>query len=68
MESGTERAIELADQKIETNFLEKERIKLRKVLKNTLNDSTIEVDLFYAVIENISAVEQYSITMEKEGL
>ncbi len=68
LESGTKRAIELADQKIETNFLEKERIKLRKVLKNTLNDSTIEVDLFYAVIENISAVEQYSITMEKEGL
>lgn len=68
LSSGTEKALELADEKIQTKFQEFEKIKSRKVLKNTTNDSTIEVDVFYAVIENISKVEEYTITpIEEEG-
>ncbi len=67
LETGTNKAIELADQKIQTKFLEKEQIKMRKVLKNTINDSTIDVDLFYSVIENIGKMEKYTIIVEKEG-
>ncbi len=64
LESGTNKALELADEKIKTKFKEKERIKLRKVLKNTINDSTIDVDVFYAVIENIGKKEEYSVEKE----
>ena len=67
LESGTNKALELADQKIQTKFLENEKINTRKVLKNSINDSTIDVDVFYSVIENISKVEEYSITTEEEG-
>ncbi len=67
LETGTNKALELADEKIKAKFLENESIKTRKVLKNTLNDSTIDVDIFYSVIENIAKVEEYSISIEKEG-
>lgn len=67
LESGTNKALELADQKIQTKFLENEKINTRKVLKNSINDSTIDVDVFYSVIENISKQEEYSITIEEEG-
>ncbi len=66
--SGTNKALELADEKIQAKFQEYEKIKTRKVLKNSTNDSTIEVDVFYSVIENVSKVEEYTITTtEEEG-
>ena len=67
LDSGTNKALELADEKIQTKFLENEKINTRKVLKNSINDSTIDVDIFYSVIENISKLEEYSITTEEEG-
>lgn len=67
LENGTNVALNTADQKIQTKFQENEKIKLRKVLKNNINDSTIEVDVFYAVIENISKVEEYTVATEEEG-
>ncbi len=67
LESGTKMALELADEKIQTKFQEAEKIKMRKVLKNALNDSTIDVDVFYSVIENISQVEEYTVITEEEG-
>lgn len=67
LEKGSEKALEIADQKIQAKFLENERIKTRKVLKNSLNDSTIEMDVFYSVIENIAKVEEYAIDTEEEG-
>lgn len=68
LSNGTTKALELADQKIQAKFKEFEKIKSRKVLKNTINDSTIEIDVFYAVIENISKIEEYTITpIEEEG-
>lgn len=65
--AGINKALELADEKIQTKFQEFEKIKSRKVLKNSTNDSTIEVDVFYSIIENISKVEEYTITIEEEG-
>lgn len=65
--AGITKALELADEKIQTKFREFEKIKSRKVLKNSTNDSTIEVDVFYSIIENISKVEEYTITTEEEG-
>lgn len=67
LERGTNRAIYLADEKIKAKFKENEKIKVRKVLKNIINNSTIEVDVFYSVIENISKVEEYTILAEEEG-
>ena len=46
---------------------EEEKIKSRKVLKKSINDSTIDVELFYVVIENIAKVEEYTVELEKEG-
>ena len=67
LNSGMNKALELANQKIQAKFQEGEKIKVQKVLKNSINDSTIEMDIFYSVIENISQVEEYSITIEEEG-
>lgn len=66
LETGTNKALEIADQKVQAKFKENEKIKLRKVLKNSINDSTIEMDVFYSVIEGISKVEKYTIETEEE--
>lgn len=67
LEAGTKKAVELADEKIKAQFRASEKIKFQKVLKNSLNDSTIETEVFYSVIEDISQLEEYSITTEEEG-
>ncbi len=66
LETGTEKALELANEKIKMQFSEFEKIKVQKVLKNTLNDSTIELEVFYSIIENIAKIEEYSINTEIE--
>lgn len=67
LNSGMNKALELANQKIQAKFQEGEKVKVQKVLKNSINDSTIEMDIFYSVIENIAQVEEYSIIIEEEG-
>ena len=68
LEMGVEKAIKLADEKINLKLQEPEYIKVRKVLKKSLNDSTIEVELFYAVVENITKVVEYEeIIDNKDG-
>ncbi len=66
LESGEKKAIELGDEKINNTLDAKERIKSRKVLKKNLNNSTIEVELFYVVIEDITKIEEYTIETEEE--
>ena len=67
LESGVQKATHLADQKINMQLKDDETVKSRKVLKKNLNDSTIEVELFYVVNENITKVEEYTIEeMEEE--
>lgn len=67
LEDGLEEALQLADEKMNVKLKENEEIHLRKVLKKSINDSTIDVELFYAVIEDITKYEEYSVTLEEEG-
>ncbi len=67
LEEGVREAQRLADQKINLQLKEEEKIKSRKVLKKSINNSTIDVELFYVVIENIAKVEEYTVELEKEG-
>ena len=45
---------------------ENEKIMTRKVLKKSINNSTIDVEIFYSVLENIGKGEEYFVT-EEEG-
>jgi hypothetical protein len=61
-EEALDKAINLADEKINIKLGENESIKLRKVLKKSINDSTMDLELFYVVIEDITKKEEYTIT------
>lgn len=67
LDSGTKKALNLSLEKISVNLKDFEKIKVQKVLKNTINDSTIEVDVFYAIIEDIGIQKKYTKTIEEEG-
>jgi similar to stage IV sporulation protein len=55
-------ATNLADEKIKMKLEENESIKDRKVLKKSINNSKIDLELFYVVIEDIGKKENYTIT------
>ena len=65
LDKGLKQALILADDKIKKQLKSNEIIKTQKVLKKNINNSTIDVELFYAVIENIGKKEVYSITEEE---
>ncbi len=67
IDDGLKKALELADEKMNIKLKNNESIKSRNVLKKSLNDSTIEIELFYVVIENITKYEEYDVIMEEEG-
>lgn len=68
LDTGVEKALVLADEKINMKLSGNERILSRKVLKKSINNSTIEVEIFYAVVENITKQEEFSIPeVEEEG-
>lgn len=68
METGLEKAIFLADEKMNMKLSFPEKILTRKVLKKSINNSTIDVELFYAVMENITKEEEFFLTdTEEEG-
>ena len=54
-------AIKYAEDKIKDKLTDGEYIISRKKLKTTLNDSTIIVEVFFKVYENISKFKEYSI-------
>ncbi len=64
-EDGVNKALLLADEKMNVKLKEGESISSRKVLKKSINDSTIDIEVFYAIIENITKYEEYSV--EEEG-
>lgn len=66
LNSGLEQALVLADEKMNVQLKNNESIQSRKVLKKSINNSTIDVELFYVVIEDITKVENYSVTEEEE--
>lgn len=67
LDSGLEKSISLADEKMNLKLKNEEWIKSRNVLKKSINDSTIDVELFYVVIEDIAKIEEYVVELEEEG-
>ncbi len=71
LENGVEKALVLADEKVNAKLKYPEKILTRKVLKKSINDSTIEVEVFYAVLENITKQEEFTVeeknAIEEEG-
>ena len=67
LEDGIKVSTNLADEKMKVKLQEGESIKSRKVLKKSINNSTIDVELFYVVIENITKTEEYDLNIEEEG-
>lgn len=65
LEKGVEKALELADEKMKVKLNNNEYIKSRKVLKKSINNSTIDIEIFYIVIEDITKKEEYSIILEE---
>lgn len=65
LEKGVEKALELADKKMKVKLNDNEYIKSRKVLKKSINNSTIDIEIFYIVIEDITKKEEYSIILEE---
>lgn len=66
LEAGVMKAISLADEKIKMKLKGEERIKTRKVLKKSINNSTIDVEIFYSVIEDIGQIQEYNRKVEEE--
>lgn len=64
-EEGLKKALELSNQKIKLKLDENERIINQKVLKNSINNSTMYVEVFNSVEENISKQVEY-VKEEKE--
>jgi len=63
-EEAVNLAIEKGKKKIEATLEEKEYIISEKVLKKVQKDSTIELEIFYKVYENIAAEEKIIINEE----
>lgn len=66
LEDGVTLALEKADLNVQMKLKENEKIITRKVLKKSINNSTIDVEIFYSVLENIGKGEEYFVT-EEEG-
>lgn len=66
LEGGVQKALALTEEKMKLKLKADEKIVMQKVLKKSRNDSTIDVEIFYAVIEDITKVEEFSV-IEEEG-
>ena len=65
-----ERALQLVDEKFQMRLKEEESILDKKVLKKSVNDSTMDIEVFVSVMENISRQEEFQERnqgLEKEG-
>ena len=61
------KALELAKEKVSVKLDENERIIAQKVLKKTINDSTMILEVFTSVEEQIGGVEEYKVDIAKEN-
>lgn len=59
-------AMKLVDEKFQVKLLENEEIIDKKVLKKTKNNSTMDIEVFVSVIENISRQEEFQ-EIKEEG-
>ena len=66
-EEALKKGLELALEKINVKLEENEKVLSQKVLKKSINNSKIELDIFTAVEENIGVVEEYIVDIAKEN-
>lgn len=66
LEEAEEIALEKSSDAIKAKLKENEKILMQKVLKKNINDSTIDIEIFYAVLEMIGTEEEYFVA-EEEG-
>jgi len=62
-----EKALKLVDEKMKTELGDKGEIIDKKVLKKSLNDSTMDIEIFVSVSELISREQEFVIEDIKEG-
>ncbi len=67
LEEALEKALELAREKVNVKLDENEHIISQKVLKKSINDSKMILEVFTSVEENIGEVEEYTVELAKEN-
>jgi len=60
-----ERALQLVDEKFQMRLKEEESILDKKVLKKSVNDSTMDIEVFVSLIEHISRQEEFQGELEE---
>lgn len=65
-EEALEKAIKLAIEKMNIKRKDYDRILTQKVLKNIINDSTMELEIFFAIEEDIGRVEEFEPEVNQE--
>ncbi len=63
-EEAKNKAVEEGIAKLKSTLDEKERIMYQKVLKNEVNNSTMNVEIFVSVLENIGEVQEFDENIE----
>lgn len=64
-EEALKEAIRLADEKMEMRLQSNEKVLDKKVLKKNLNNSTMDIEVFVSVLENISRQEEFQEQKEE---
>lgn len=64
-EEALQKAMELIEEKMKMQLKEKEEIRVKKVLKKQVNNSTMDVEVFVSVIEKISRQEEFQEELEE---
>ena len=67
-EEAFEKGLEEAKNKLSSTLGENDKILSQKVLKKSINDSTIGLDIFITVEENIAIEKAYTVTEKEEVL
>jgi len=62
-----EKALVLAREKVNVKLNENERILSQKVLKKSINDSKMILEVFTSVEEQIGVIEEYTVDLAKEN-
>ena len=66
-EEALTKALELAKEKVSVKLQENERIIAQKVLKKSINNSKMILEVFTSVEEQIGGLEEYTVDLAKEN-
>ncbi len=64
-EEALKESIRLADEKMQMRLQDGEQILDKKVLKKNVNNSTMDIEVFVSVLENISRQEEFQEQKEE---